>query len=284
MGSNTKRLRLTTISENTATNGCIGEWGLSVLVETDEITLLFDAGQHISAAYNAGILGVNLKNIDRIVLSHGHFDHTGGLKEILQRSGSVEIIGHPDIWDAKYRCLPEQKKHYIGIPFLQTDLESIGASFLLSRTPVHITDDIMTTGEIPMINNFEKHDRMLCVEKNGTLYPDEIMDDLSLIIRTDYGLVVILGCAHRGVINILKHARKITGVDEINAVVGGLHLFRSSEEEVDQTISALSEFNIKLLGASHCTGFAASVELAQQFPETFIMNNAGTIIDLPAAA
>jgi len=112
------------------------------------------------------------------------------------------------------------------------------------------------------------------------LHPDPLADDLALIIDTDFGLVVILGCAHRGIINTLRHTQNLTGKELVYAAIGGTHLFRASEERLEKTIADLKEIGIQRLGVSHCTGFRASARLAQEFEDIFFMNNAGTSITL----
>jgi len=150
-------VRITTLSENTAQLGFLAEWGLSILIETDDMNILLDTGKSISVSHNADTLGIDLSKIDKIVLSHGHYDHTGGLREILRKmKKEVEIIAHPDIWAVKYSRREDQPDRYIGIPFQRQELESLGANFNLTTKPVKITDNIMTTGEIAMVTEFEK--------------------------------------------------------------------------------------------------------------------------------
>jgi 7,8-dihydropterin-6-yl-methyl-4-(beta-D-ribofuranosyl)aminobenzene 5'-phosphate synthase len=274
-------LRITTLSENTAGLGnFLAEWGLSILVESAGATILFDTGQSISASHNADLLGVDLGKIDRIVLSHGQYDHTGGLHEILHRiKREIEIVAHPDIWQAKY-ATRNGEESYIGIPFHRQTLESLGARFKLSRKPVRITDSIITSGEIPMVTDYEKIDPQLVVKEGKGFKPDKLLDDQALIIKTKRGLVVILGCAHRGIINTLYHAQKISGVKAIHMVVGGCHLMDATEERIYLTIAALKELGVPLIGVSHCTGLPAAAIMAQEFGDSFFFNNAGTVIAL----
>jgi len=275
-------LQITTLSENTAgLGGLMAEWGLSILVESEEMNILLDTGQSLSASHNADLMGINLKLFDKIVLSHGHFDHTGGLKAILLRAGKeMDIIAHPDIWAAKYGRREGQEAQYIGIPFHRQTLESLGARFHLSRKPVRLTDSIMTTGEIPMTTEYETIEPYLVVKEGDRFKPDKLMDDQALIITTGEGLVVILGCAHHGVINTLYHARKLTGVETIYAVYGGCHLINATEERIWLTIAALKELGVSKLGFGHCTGLVASSIMAREFGDRFLFNVAGTSISL----
>ena len=276
-------LRITTLSENTAGLGnFLGEWGLSILVETDGLNILFDTGQNISASHNADILGIDLTKIDKIVLSHGHFDHTGGLRQILTKMRKeVEIIAHPDIWQAKYANREGEADRYIGIPFMRQELESLGARFNLTTESIRITDNIMTTGEIPMVTDYEEIEPYLLVKEDAGLKQDKLLDDQALIINTEPGLVIILGCAHHGIINTIYHAQQLTGVKAIHTVLGGCHLMDASEERVWLTIAALKELAVQRLGVSHCTGLPASAIMAQEFGDSFSFNNAGTSINLP---
>ena len=276
-------IRITTLSENTAARGdFLGEWGLSILVETEETTVLLDTGKGFSMGYNADTLGIDAGKIDRIVLSHGHFDHTGGLRELLRRMRKkVEVIAHPDVWQPKYARREGEPDRFIGIPFQRDELKSLGAAFQISSQPVHIAKEVMTTGEIPMVNSFEEVDSALFVKEGSAWKPDQVMDDQALIVKTKQGLTVILGCAHRGMINTLYHAKHIAGDEKIYAVIGGSHLISASEERLWQTIAALKELGVQKLGLCHCTDLPAASVLAQEFGDKFFFNKAGNIIQWP---
>jgi len=164
---------------------------------------------------------------------------------------------------------------------LREELESLGARFKLVREPVNITEQIMTTGEISMFSGYEEIENNLFVKEAGMLHPDPLANDLALIIDTDFGLVVILGRAHRGIINTVRHAQSLIGKELVYAAIGGTHLFRASEEQLEKTIADLREIGIQRLGVSHCSGFRVSARLAQEFEDIFFMNNAGTRVTLP---
>jgi 7,8-dihydropterin-6-yl-methyl-4-(beta-D-ribofuranosyl)aminobenzene 5'-phosphate synthase len=274
-------IQITTLSENTAGRvNLLAEWGLSILIEADSHRILLDTGQSFSAAYNAITLGIDLSPIDKIVFSHGHSDHTGGLLDILKiMKDKVEVIAHPDIWAAKYVKQPEEAEKYAGVPFPEEAAETLGASFNLTREPVWISENIVTSGEIPMITEYEKIDPVVYVKEKDELKPDPLWDDQALFLKSEKGLIIILGCAHRGIINTIRHAQKLTGLEPVYAVIGGTHLISASPERMDSTIAELLSFGIQRLGVSHCTGLPASAILAQTFGEAFFFNNAGTRIN-----
>jgi 7,8-dihydropterin-6-yl-methyl-4-(beta-D-ribofuranosyl)aminobenzene 5'-phosphate synthase len=274
-------INITTLCENTASVSCIAEWGLSILIDVDGFKILFDTGGGLSIVHNALALGVDFSKIEKIVLSHGHFDHTGGLSDVLKyRKNRIQVLGHPDIWSLKYSCKNESQDRYIGIEHNQKYLEGLGADFILSKEPVWLTDRVVTSGEISISTEYEDMDDNLFIKENSEFKLDPLADDLCLGIKTEKGLVVILGCSHRGIINNILQLQKVTKEKRVHCVIGGTHLYAASDERIKKTIKDLKTMNVQMIGVSHCTGFNASVQIMQNFPDVFFNNNAGTQIDL----
>ena len=281
-------LKISTLCENSVADSYfLGEWGFSAFIEIgNQYSLLFDTGMGRAILPNAEALGIDLSSIEGIVLSHGHDDHTGGLRPVLKRihyyepEKKIKIICHPDAAKPKYvRRSPQEDYYYAGIPYNLKELEKYGAIFTYSKEPTWLTKNIVSSGEIPMTNDVEEVTEICYLKDNGHFYSDPVMDDQALFIITNLGLVVILGCAHRGTINTIEHARKVTGVKEIYMVIGGTHLTGASIKRLDFTISRMKEIGIKKIGVSHCTGLRSAAYFCNQLDKTtFFYNNAGTVI------
>lgn len=275
-------IALSTLVENTAGwLGFLGEWGLSILVEVDDTTILVDMGRTDVAARNAHKMKIDLEKIDKAMFSHGHMDHTGGLIALLKSRDRartpMEVIAHPDVWSLKYsRSADGNYYDYAGIPYARKLAESLGAEFKMSSEPHWITDKIVVSGEVPMLTEFEAIDEGLYEETESGYIRDPLRDDQSLFIVSDKGLILICGCAHRGIVNTIRHAQKLTGCDEVHAIVGGIHLFRASQDRVIKTLDEFKRLDVQRIGVSHCTGPSAGSFLAGELGNRFFFNQAGT--------
>ncbi|HUU46401.1 MAG TPA: MBL fold metallo-hydrolase [Acidobacteriota bacterium] len=274
------QFRLTTLCDNCVPLGAghIAEHGLAILVETPATHILFDTGQDRALLHNAEVLGKDLRRVRHVVLSHGHYDHTGGLPRLLELGFPFSLTAHPCVFEDKFVLPPGGTKRNIGSPVDQARLESHGMEVRLSEAPVRVTDHVTTTGEVPFRTDFETVGSGFysgnCDQKSA----DEIPDDLSLVLETSLGLVVVLGCAHRGMINHLLQARAVTGRDEIYSVIGGAHLHGASDECIEKTIAELRRMNVRHLSLGHCTGFAAMAEIRAALRDRMCANTVGSVL------
>jgi len=278
--------QITTLAENTAGKPYLtGEWGFCAFVETDKVNVLCDAAVGTAATSNAEWLQVDIARADKIVLSHSHFDHTEGLPLVLRKMHKeIEVIAAPDLWVGQKFSVDGRvrPKLFIGIPYTRPFLENWGAHFTLTREPVHLSDNVMTSGEIPLVTDFEKiGEDYLLTQVGDRMMKDDFSDDRFLIIKTTDGLVIVLGCGHRALINSLYHARNITGEKRIHMVIGGCHLIDAPDDRIMKTISALKELDVQRVGVSHCTGLRAAAMMAHELGDRFFFNTAGTRVQVP---
>jgi 7,8-dihydropterin-6-yl-methyl-4-(beta-D-ribofuranosyl)aminobenzene 5'-phosphate synthase len=226
---------------------------------------------------NARILDAKLPDVDTVILSHGHYDHTGGLKHLLSCNSHFSLYAHPDVFARK---LMKRKGRYreIGIPIGKNDLVKSGVKLVLDSAPVEITPEILTTGEIPLEYDFEAVAEGFFVDRGGRKIHDALADDLALILKTGKGPVVVLGCSHRGVINTLSHVQNILGKKRSYAVLGGLHLVKTTGKKLETIIRHLKRFGLQKIVVGHCTGNHAIQELYHQFKDRVILNTVGNVI------
>ena len=273
----------TVLCENTAWRpmGITGEHGFSAVIEQEEQRILFDTGQGMSLAHNAQVLGIRLANIETVVLSHGHYDHTGGLPAVLYPPRGVQVIAHPDIFTEKFAVLdnPGAKRNvFIGIKYSRQYLEAtLGAQFNLKREFGEIVPGIYFSGEVPRETAFEHPDKRLKVQRDGKLVDDPLLDDASLLIETDEGPVVLLGCAHAGVVNVMNHFSRKTGHKKFRAVIGGTHLgfMTGPGDQLGRSMDAFDEYGVGLVAVSHCTGQQAAAICYNRFQERFDFASVG---------
>ncbi len=275
-------LNLTVLVEDYAGYGSkfLGQHGISILAEAivngRKYKVLFDTGtSHEPVLHNANLLKAGLNDVNYVVISHSHYDHTGGLPGLLETLPSgIPVVAHPEIFKASYALEPHLR--YIGPTpnpsTLRRVVEEGGMNWLLSRTPVKLFEGAYTTGEIPPQSR-EGFERELTIkvfkEVDGELVRDFIEDEVGLAFITDEGLVVLGGCSHPGIVSIVRKSMEVTGVNEVRAVIGGFHLVSASEERISSTIKAFKDLGVKEVYAGHCTGLRAEASLQEAFGRSF---------------
>jgi len=272
--------RIRILCENSAGSiaGTLGEHGFAALVQTGDHALLFDTGGGQTLLGNAQRMNIDLRSVEQVVLSHGHYDHAGGLWPLLQSSGPKRILAHPGIFTRRY-VLREGQARSVGIPYSEEFLVGMGASFSYSDAFREVMPGVFLTGEVPRLTAFEEGDAGLFCDFSGC-QRDRIPDDQSLVIVTEKGLLLLLGCCHAGVVNTLELAREKTGVGEVYGVVGGCHLAFSPQAQIDATMKALKKFGVRKICAGHCTGFHAAARLAAEFPGGFKPMQVGYVLEV----
>lgn len=271
---------ITILVENTTpVPSLIGEYGFAALVEVENYKILFDTGSAGALFKNAEQMAINLADIDAVVISHGHFDHTGGLLNYLKQYGSRPVHAHSGIFVNRPVPIGGGLFREIGCGFSQDELVAAGAVLNLQNDFGPIAPGIYLSGAVPRSNDFEDTGANFKMKINGELQDDLLIDDSALIIDHPDGLIIVSGCAHSGVVNIIEHACHKTNKQQVLAFIGGTHLINASRERMEKTISALKSFSISRIIVSHCTGFYAASQLYQALGERVIKGETGMRFD-----
>jgi 7,8-dihydropterin-6-yl-methyl-4-(beta-D-ribofuranosyl)aminobenzene 5'-phosphate synthase len=253
MGANAVEILI--VADNQAGEGLVPEHGFSAWIEAGERRILFDTGQGSALEHNARALDLALWSTDTLVLSHGHYDHTGGVPHVLDGAPAVHVYGHPDATCARWSIRGGDAPRMIGMPLgSQSAIDVLPAERRhWIGQPLELGPGLGLATSIPRRSGFEDAGGPFFLDPQGHA-PDSIPDDLALWIRTPRGLVVMVGCCHAGLVNTLQAVQELSGERRVHAILGGLHLREASPRRLDRTIDALSELDPDLIVACHCTG------------------------------
>ncbi|HYG36363.1 MAG TPA: MBL fold metallo-hydrolase [Clostridia bacterium] len=270
-------ITITTLVENTVNIGGLrGEHGLAFLIRCRGQKLLFDTGQSDLLLYNAERMGLALGDVQGVVLSHGHYDHTGGLDAVCKVAPRAQIFLHPTAIEPKFTKNADGTSRAIG---MKADSAAVirqaehpgypspsAHAVVWTENPQEVMDGIWVTGEIPRRTCFEDTGGHFYQDAECTR-PDPLLDDQAVFFETPQGVVVVLGCGHAGVVNTLEYVTELTKGKPIRAVLGGMHLLAAGADRMDRTLEAFRRWDIKKLSPAHCTGISAVARLWAAFPE-----------------
>lgn len=258
----------------------LAEHGLALWIEYNEETFLFDTGQGKIILHNAGKLNVDLDSITKVFLSHGHCDHIGGLEKVLSVNSEVDVYGHPELFIPKYKYSNQTGE-------LSEKGSKIARSDIKNFTPVtetvEVTEGVWITGEVPNRSEFEKFNpdyKRQINKRDADLITDEFKDDQTVFFETSQGLVILLGCSHAGVVNILEYIKELTKGRKIHAIIGGMHLISATKRRIKKTVDYLATLDFDLLVPLHCTGFTAVKAMKEAFDKRVLIQQTGDELEI----
>lgn len=281
-------LSITILAEDTVLyeSPFLGQHGISLYVETlrDGVVrkILVDVGQNpLALVNNMEELSIDLDDLDAVVLTHCHYDHTRGIAQLLAASSSsgIPVIAHPDIFRPHFVVDPEWRNIGMSEEDSAERIEASGGKLILTSDPMEIFPGLYVSGEVPRLNEVELPPTGLRTSRGGMAVPDRMDDDISLYALVEGGgMTVLTGCAHAGIINILDMGAALFPGESLCGIVGGLHLIEAEPERIEWTAKTLAERSPSWVGAGHCTGFGGQMALAATLEGKFFPLRTGISI------
>jgi 7,8-dihydropterin-6-yl-methyl-4-(beta-D-ribofuranosyl)aminobenzene 5'-phosphate synthase len=252
-----EKIEIKIIVDNEAKEGLRAEHGFALWLEIDGQKVLFDTGQNDALLYNAEKLGVDLENADDLVLSHGHYDHTGGLADVLARNHKVNVYCHAAAFLPRYSILDGIAKPVKMTTRAMSSIGNLPENRMNWVTKsAKLSDTVAISGEIPRKTDFESAGGSFYFDLDGKR-ADAVSDDMALWVNSKEGLIICIGCCHAGIINTINYIKQVSGIHKIHTLIGGLHLVNANEQRLAKTIEFLKQEGIKRIIACHCTGEVA---------------------------
>lgn len=275
-------VKITVLADYAANEGLDTEHGFAAWIDVGEHSILFDTGQTGVMQANAARLGIDLKKAETLVLSHGHFDHTGSLPEFLAENTTARVYFAHGLNIDRYSCKPDTPVRSIGIP--EASRQALAALPLRRvrdlRKPEYLIAKVGITGPVPRVSLFEDVGGPFYLDPDSH-QDDLIKDDQSMWFETSDGLVILLGCCHAGLVNTIEYIRSISGIQKIHGVIGGMHLVNANQQRLNETFMAIAPWQPDFLIPCHCTGENASNQMLGRFgSKTVRLGHAGLTINV----